>query len=158
MTLSLLYASPLDFPAGPGNVSCFLFECSPAPPRECFALKVRVLYHDKCFDGACSASLFTRFYRERIRRNAEFQYQGLLHRAGALFNIEDFNGDENAIVDFKYLASDKLTWWFDHHESAFLTEEDTEHFERQESNKKFFDPDFTSCTKFLATIAQSRFG
>jgi hypothetical protein len=121
-------------------------------------LVIKVFYHDKCFDGACSASLFTRFYRERIRRNAEFQFQGLLHRAGALFNIDDFTGDENAIVDFKYLASDKLTWWFDHHESAFLTDEDREHFERQESNKKFFDPDFKSCTKFLATVAQNRFG
>jgi hypothetical protein len=121
-------------------------------------LIIKVFYHDKCFDGACSASLFTRFYRERIRRNAEFQYQGLLHRAGALFNLDDFSGDENAIVDFKYLASDKLTWWFDHHQSAFLTEDDKEHFERQQSNTKFFDPDFKSCTKFLATVAQSRFG
>jgi hypothetical protein len=121
-------------------------------------LIVKVFYHDKCFDGACSASLFTRFYRERIRRNAEFQYQGLLHRAEALFDIGDFSGDENAIVDFKYLASDKLTWWFDHHQSAFLTEEDAQHFERQQSNTKFFDPDFKSCTKFLATIAQGRFG
>ena len=93
---------------------------------------VKVFYHDKCFDGACSASLFTRFYRERIRRNAEFQYQGLLHRAGALFNLDDFTGDENVIVDFKYLASEKLTWWFDHHQSAFLTEEDAEYFERQQ--------------------------
>jgi len=121
-------------------------------------LIVKVFFHDKCFDGACSASLFTRFYRERIRRNVEFQYQGLVHRAGALFNLDDFSGDENVIVDFKYLASDKLTWWFDHHQSAFLTEEDAEHFERQQSNKKFFDPDFKSCTKFLATVAQDRFG
>lgn len=119
---------------------------------------VKVFYHDKCFDGACSASLFSRFYRERIRPTAEFQYQGLLHRAGALFNLDDFTGDENAVVDFKYLASKKLTWWFDHHQSAFVNAEDAEHFERQESNKKFFDPDFKSCTKFLATIAQSRFG
>ena len=119
---------------------------------------IKVFYHERCFDGACSASLFTRFYRERIRRSAEFQYQGLLHRAGALFNLDDFSGDENAIVDFKYLASEKLTWWFDHHESAFLTDEDREHFERQQSNRKFFDPDFKSCTKFLATVAQSRFG
>ena len=101
---------------------------------------IKVFYHDKCFDGACSASLFTRFYRERIRRHAEFQYQGLLHRAGALFDLGEFTGDENVIVDFKYLASEKLTWWFDHHQSAFLTEEDQEHFEREESNKKFFDP------------------
>ena len=101
-------------------------------------LIVKVFYHDKCFDGACSASLFTRFYRERIRRHAEFQYQGLLHRAGALFDLDDFTGDENAIVDFKYLASEKLTWWFDHHQSAFLTEEDAEHFEREQSNKQVF--------------------
>jgi len=121
-------------------------------------LIVKVFYHDKCFDGACSASLFTRFYRERIRRHAEFQYQGLVHRAGHLFNLDDFTGDENAILDFKYLASEKVTWWFDHHQSAFLSEEDCEHFEREESNKKFFDPGFQSCTKFLATIAQSRFG
>ena len=91
-------------------------------------------------------------------KHAEFQYQGLLHRAGALFDLGEFTGDENAIVDFKYLASEKLTWWFDHHQSAFLTEEDQEHFEREESNNKFFDPGFKSCTKFLATIAQSRFG
>jgi hypothetical protein len=121
-------------------------------------LIVKVFYHDKCFDGACSASLFTRFYRERIRRHAEFQYQGLMHRAGALFDLGEFTGDENAILDFKYLASEKLTWWFDHHQSAFLTEEDATHFERDESNTKFFDPSFRSCTKFLATIAQSRFG
>ena len=70
---------------------------------------IKVFYHDKCFDGACSASLFTRFYRARIRPAAEFEYQGLLHRAGALFNIEDFTGDENAIVDFKYSSSPRIT-------------------------------------------------
>jgi hypothetical protein len=82
----------------------------------------------------------------------------LLHRAGALFDLGEFTGDENAIVDFKYLASEKLTWWFDHHESAFLSEADAEDFERQQSNTRFFDPDFKSCTKFLATVAQNRFG
>jgi hypothetical protein len=132
--------------------------CTAADRAEREPLIVKVFYHDKCFDGACSASLFTRFYRERIRRHAEFQYQGLVHRAGALFNLGDFTGDENAIVDFKYLASEKLTWWFDHHQSAFLSEDDAEHFERDESNTKFFDPGFRSCTKFIATVAQSRFG
>ena len=32
-----------------------------------------------------------------------------------------FDGDENAIVDFKYSSDPRLTWWFDHHQSAFLT-------------------------------------
>jgi hypothetical protein len=121
-------------------------------------LKVRVFYHDKCFDGACSAALFSRFYRERIREDANFVFSGLLHRAGALFNESDFDGDENAIVDFKYSSSPKITWWFDHHESAFLSPADAAHFERDESNRKFYDPDFKSCTSFIAMIAQQRFG
>ena len=121
-------------------------------------MNVRVFYHDRCFDGACSAALFTRFYRERIRDDVQFEYMGLLHRAGALFNEDDFIGDENAIVDFKYSSSRKITWWFDHHESAFLTPEDAEHFERDTSNRKFYDPGFKSCTRFLAMIAEQRFG
>jgi len=121
-------------------------------------LKVRVFYHDKCFDGTSSAALFSRFYQERIRGDVEFEFSGLLHRAGSLFNEADFDGDENAIVDFKYSSSPKITWWFDHHESAFLTPQDQEHFEQDQSNKKFYDPDFKSCTSFLAMIAQQRFG
>ena len=121
-------------------------------------MNVRVFYHDRCFDGACSAALFSRFYSERIRDDMRFEYGGLLHRAGALFNEEDFTGDENAIVDFKYSSSKKITWWFDHHESAFLTPEDASHFERDSSNRKFYDPSFKSCTRFLAVIAEQRFG
>jgi hypothetical protein len=121
-------------------------------------VNVRVFYHDRCFDGACSAALFSRFYSERIRDDVRFEYGGLLHRAGALFNEDDFTGDENAIVDFKYSSSKKITWWFDHHESAFLTPEDASHFERDSSNRKFYDPSFKSCTRFLAVIAEQRFG
>src|SRR6266513_4959654 len=121
-------------------------------------LKVKVFYHDRCFDGASSAALFSRFYSERIRNDVEFIYSGLLHRAGSLFNEDDFDGDENAIVDFKYSSSPNITWWFDHHESAFLTPADAEHFEQDQSNRKFYDPDFKSCTSFIAMIAQQRFG
>jgi hypothetical protein len=121
-------------------------------------LKVRVFYHGKCFDGASSAALFARFYRERIRDDVEFVFTGMLHRAGALFDETQFDGDENAIVDFKYSSSPKITWWFDHHESAFLTPEDAAHFEQDQSNRKFYDPDFKSCTSFIAMTAQERFG
>jgi hypothetical protein len=121
-------------------------------------VKVRVFYHDRCFDGASSAALFSRFYRERIRNDVEFVFSGLLHRAGALFNEKDFDGNENAIVDFKYSSSPKITWWFDHHQSAFLTPEDAAHFEQDQSNRKFYDPDFKSCTSFIAMIAEQRFG
>jgi hypothetical protein len=121
-------------------------------------LKVRVFYHDRCFDGASSAALFSRFYRERIRDHVEFVFSGLLHRAGSLFNEASFDGDENAIVDFKYSSSPKITWWFDHHESAFLSPEDAAHFEQDRSSRKFYDPAFKSCTSLIAMIGQQRFG
>ena len=121
-------------------------------------MRVKVFYHDRCFDGACSAAVFSRFYRERIREHAEFEYSGLLHRAGALFDEAEFTGDENAIVDFKYSPSPQITWWFDHHQSAFLTPEDAEHFEQNLSNTKFYDPDYRSCTKFIADVTENRFG
>jgi hypothetical protein len=126
-------------------------------------LQVRVFYHDKCFDGACSASLFSRFHRERIRPGCSYEYHGLVHRAGALFDENEFTGDENAIVDFKYSASPRITWWFDHHLSAFLTRGDQENFQACQRDpacamRKFFDPAYSSCTSFLAHIAATRFG
>ncbi len=121
-------------------------------------MRVRVFYHDKCFDGASSAALFSRFYLERIRSDVDFVYSGLLHRAGALFDESQFDGDENAIVDFKYSSSPKITWWFDHHESAFLSPADADHFEQDQSNRKFYDPAFKSCTSFIAMIGKERFG
>ena len=121
-------------------------------------LKVKVFFHDRCFDGACSAALFSRFYRERISSDVEFEFSGLLHRAGSLFNEADFTGDQNAIVDFKYSASPKIIWWFDHHESAFLSPADAAHFEQEQTNCKFYDPSFKSCTSFIAMIATEHFG
>ena len=121
-------------------------------------MRVRVFYHDKCFDGASSAALFARFYRERVRSDVEFVFSGLLHRAGSLFDEKQFDGDENAIVDFKYSSSPNITWWFDHHQSAFLSPTDAAHFEQDQSNRKFYDPAFKSCTSFIAMIAEQRFG
>lgn len=126
-------------------------------------MRVRVFYHDKCFDGACSASLFTRFHRECIAPGASYQYQGLVHRAGALFDEREFDGDQNAIVDFKYSTSRRVTWWFDHHQSAFLTPEDYQHYlackqAAECGRRKFLDPDYTSCTSYLADIAQAEYG
>jgi hypothetical protein len=122
-------------------------------------MKLRVLYHGHCFDGVASAATFTRFYLERINHDARVEYGGLLHRPGnLLFDGAMFDGDENAIVDFKYSPSPKLTWWFDHHQSAFLTPEDEAHFRADQSGRKFLDPTRKSCTEFIADIAQTKFG
>jgi len=121
-------------------------------------VKVRLCYHDRCFDGAASAAVFLRFYRECMRADASFAFTGLVHQPRQPFTDALFDGDENVIVDFKYSSSPRLTWWFDHHQSAFLSPEDAEHFRRDRSGRKFYDPSYRSCTKLVATVTAERFG
>jgi len=119
---------------------------------------VRVLYHDHCFDGAASAAFFSRFIRGAVHPEAEFRYTGMAHKASQTFDPALFDGDENAIVDFKYAAEPRLTWWFDHHQSAFLNSADQEHFRSDTSGRKLYDPGYKSCTSFICDIARERFG
>jgi hypothetical protein len=132
-------------------------------------VNLRVLFHNNCFDGACSASLFARFHRDCIGTAESYDYKGLMHKAGAQFDEADFSGDENAIVDFKYSNSPKITWWFDHHQSAFLTGDDRQRFESERQKivaepqkylqpKKFFDPLYVSCTGFIADMTRNYYG
>lgn len=123
------------------------------PPKS-----VRVLYHDHCFDGSASAAFFSQFYQDRIDPLATFRYTGMAHKADQLFEDSLFDGDENAIVDFKYSPHPALTWWFDHHQSAFLSAADAEHFRTQRHGNYYFDPTFRSCTYFIASIAKEKFG
>src|SRR5205809_1232283 len=119
--------------------------------------KVKVLYHDNCFDGVSSAAVFSRFYKGHLDPGAVIEYEGLTHKAGQQISEDLFGPDENAIVDFKYCASDKLTWWFDHHESAFLSSQDEAHFRSDNSGHKFHDPSYKSCTKFIAHVTRTVF-
>jgi hypothetical protein len=120
--------------------------------------KVRLCFHDRCFDGTASAALFYRFYRERFDQAAEFGFTGMTHRAAQPWEAGLFDGDENVIVDFKFSNSPKVTWWFDHHQSAFLTPADAEQFRKQPGPHMFYEPDYKSCTKLIATIASEKFG
>ncbi len=117
--------------------------------------------------------MFTRFHRECIGTAQEFSYIGLMHRAGALFDESAFVDGENAIVDFKYSASPRVTWWFDHHQSAFLTPDDQRDFLSWQEKAdeaggvglgkpvhggKFYDPTYVSCTSLIADVAREKFG
>ena len=118
----------------------------------------RVLYHDHCFDGAASAAYFSRFIAGAVHPDAEFRYTGMAHKASQMFDPALFDGDENAIVDFKYSSDPRLTWWFDHHQSAFLNAEDAAHFRRDTTGRKLYDPSYKSCTSFINTFACDRWG
>ncbi|MBM3802135.1 MAG: phosphoesterase [Acidimicrobiia bacterium] len=121
-------------------------------------MTLNLLYHDNCFDGASSAAVFLRFYRDKVNPRAEVKLVGMAHQAGEQFHAGLFDAEENAIVDFKYCSLEQLTWWFDHHHSAFLTPRDERHFREDRSGRKFYDPSYKSCTKLLDTIARQQFG
>ena len=122
-------------------------------------MTMRVLHHNNCFDGACSAAVFTKFHRECVGGASEYEYKGLQHTASGEIAEEVFGAGENAIVDFKYSSSPKLTWWFDHHQSAFLTEADRAHFEATRAGgRQFFDADYVSCTGLIAAVGKTKFG
>ncbi len=121
-------------------------------------VKVHLFFHDRCFDGAASAAIFYRFYRDRIHPGAQFQFTGMTHRAQQPFEDGLFDGDENAIVDFKYSSSPRVTWWFDHHQSAFLTPADADDFRRYTGGHKFYRPEYKSCTMLLADVTSKQFG
>ena len=122
----------------------------------------RVLHHNNCFDGACSAAMFTKFHRECAGGADAYEYVGLQHGPGGGMGPDIFGPGENAIVDFKYSTSPKLTWWFDHHQSAFMSAEDRLAYDAGQrtgkSMRQFFDPDFISCTSFIAAVGKTRFG
>src|ERR1700740_1305614 len=107
--------------------------------------KVRLCCHERCFDGTASAALFYRFYREKFDASAEFGFTGMTHRAAQPWEDGLFDGNENVIGDFQFSSSPKVTWWFDHHQSAFLTPADAEDFHRRSPERMFYQPDYKSC-------------
>lgn len=121
-------------------------------------MKLRILYHGNCFDGVSSAAFFTKFYQAKVNREVEIEYLPVMHQANNFFDRNLLSSDgQNAIVDFKYCADNKLTWWFDHHQSAFLNEQDEAHFRTDTSGQKFLDTTSKSCCEFIARIAKEKF-
>jgi hypothetical protein len=122
-------------------------------------MKLRILYHGNCFDGVSSAAFFTKFYQARVDPGVEIEYLPTMHQANNYFDKNLLISDgENAIVDFKYCADERLTWWFDHHQSAFLSERDEAHFRADQSGQKFLDTTSKSCCEFIARVAAEKFG
>lgn len=121
-------------------------------------MKVLVGHHDRCFDGVASAALFTHLHRTVAGAGHDYEYLGLSHGPVKDWDDSRLTGDENAVVDFRFLASPKLHWWFDHHRTAFELPGDEEAFRADRSGRKFFDPESKSCARLLADVGRERFG
>jgi hypothetical protein len=115
-----------------------------------------VLTHGHCFDGLASAAAFTRYLRvlePGVARN--FRYKSCGYGPGMQVIPESWlEGEENAILDFRYTPSKKLSFYFDHHITAFASNEEQESALARPG--VFFDPTYGSCTKLIADVAASR--
>jgi hypothetical protein len=131
------------------------------------APRVFVATHGHCFDGLCSAVMFTRLYRHLFPdQDASFTYHAAGYGPGQ--NGVDpalFVGDASAILDFRYSALEKLDWYFDHHVSAFVTPSDRADYERrvgaqeEAAQRRFFhDGTYSSATRLIADVGCERFG
>jgi len=129
--------------------------------------RVFVATHGHCFDGLCSAVMFTRLHRHlHAAHGASYTYHAAGYGPGQ--NGVDPNllvGDVNAILDFRYSALEKLDWYFDHHVSAFVTPDDRADYERraraqeEAGQRRFFhDGSYSSATRLIADLGRERFG
>lgn len=119
-----------------------------------------VATHGHCFDGLASAVLFTRLVRAAVGSSFEFDYRacgygpGQQRADGGLLD-----GDENAILDYRFSDTPRLSWYFDHHRTAFGSEAERGVFEgRVSSGRFFYDAGYSSCTKLVADVAKREFG
>jgi hypothetical protein len=117
---------------------------------------LKIFFHDNCFDGTASAAVFSDFYLKHIDERAVIRYQGVQHQDGDPFEGLALDTDDNACLDFRY--DERMTWWFDHHVSAFQPPERRAHFENDASGKKFYDPTALSCTRYMAETLAREFG
>lgn len=119
--------------------------------------RLKLFFHDACFDGTASAALFSAFYRAR-EPAAVIEPVGMLHSTGDPFAGVVMDADDHACVDFRFCADPRMRWWFDHHPTAFQPESLREVFEREHQPTWYFDPSSASCAGLIARTLASRYG
>jgi hypothetical protein len=120
-----------------------------------------VAYHGRCFDGMCSAAAVSRLLEAVEGPGLRFDYRGLDHQPGGSFvPPEVLTGELNAVVDFRYSPSPKLNWWFDHHGTGIVGDDERASFERElaRGGHVFFEPQYGSCCKLIADVATHKLG
>ena len=114
-----------------------------------------VAAHGRCFDGLASAIVFTEFAEQQQTR-ATFEYVACGY--GSQKREPKWCNEENAVLDYRYFPSDRLTYYFDHHPTAFVSEADQAHFHRRaqaEPGRFVWNQEVGSCTQMMAHHFQS---
>jgi hypothetical protein len=123
-------------------------------------MHVVIATHGHCFDGLCSSVLFTRLLRHLHGDAVQASYVSCGYGIGQRAASEQvLLGEQNAILDYRFFPSDRVNWYFDHHRTAFASDEDRAYFEQHRADRGyFFDASYGSCTQLLADICRDRYG
>lgn len=120
-------------------------------------MKLFCATHGHCFDGLCSAVLFSRAMRHgALDLSPDLPFELLACGYGprqARPESLQLAGSKLAILDYRYAALPELEYYFDHHRTAFDCHAERQDFEaRQERSPSHFafDDAASSCTKLLA--------
>ncbi len=124
-------------------------------------MKVLVATHGHCFDGLCSAVVFSSLLQHLEGSQLAFSYRSCGYGVNQQTAAEEhLKGDINAILDYRFTPSERLHWYFDHHRTAFADTAARAYFEQRAATSDHFvyDAATTSCTKLIYQTAIERFG
>jgi hypothetical protein len=123
-------------------------------------MRIVIATHGHCFDGLASAALFSHLMHCVHGKNVALDYFSCSygpHHEQPSKTL--FDGDENALLDFQFSDIETLTWYFDHHSTAFPTADLLERFESKvPSGRYFYDPKCGSCARLISEVMLNRFG
>lgn len=124
--------------------------------------RVVVATHGHCLDGLCSAALFTRLMRHvHGADELDIRYHAMGYGPGQSgVPAELLSGDDNAILDYRFATAPALTWYFDHHVSAFPGASDRAVFDERRAaapTRFVHDGAYGSCTKLVADVSERSF-
>lgn len=81
----------------------------------------------------------------------------MVHRDGDPFEYVQLDGYDHACVDFRFCANPKMTWWFDHHPTAFQPQSLRDIFEREHKPTWFYEPKAASCAGLMARVLEQHY-
>ena len=116
--------------------------------------------HGNCLDGLASAVLFTNLMRHLEPQVSSFEYRTCIYGPDPVpFGPQFLDGTINAILDYRFYSGPELTWYFDHHATAFSGDEEELVFrDRVSSGKYYYDSTFPSCAGLIGKVTNEKFG
>jgi hypothetical protein len=102
--------------------------------------------------------MFTRLLRHIRGPAVQFRYVACGYTPNQAPISSLLRGDENAILDYRFVRDARLGWYFDHHRTAFGSPEDQRYFAgRQGEVPYYYDGSYSSCTQLVSDVARDQY-